>query len=124
MRARRRVAEAREASLRAARMGLRAMMAARLEQEAEAVVDRMLDIIRTGTDADAIRAAEAIMSRVYGRPVQPTEDLTPRVPSTAEEVRAMTPEERRRLLAAALATGDGSLVPDTVPELLALGEAE
>lgn len=102
-------------------MGLRALMAARLEEEAEAIVGRLLAIVRDGTDADALRAAETLMSRVYGRPVQPTEDLSAaRIPSTAEEVRAMTPEERRQLLALVAPDGDGSTVPDTVPQLLAL----
>jgi len=74
-------------------------MAAELERKADAVVNRLVAIVETGTDADALKAAEVLMSRVYGRPVQPTEDLTPRdMPTSLEEVRAMSPEERRELL--------------------------
>lgn len=102
-RARSERAEARTATVENARKGLKALMAERLEAQADALVTRLLDIVEHGSDADALRAADTLMSRVYGRPVQPTEDLTPSaVPTTAAEVRAMSPEERRALLALAL----------------------
>lgn len=101
--ARQRRAEERSDVVERGRKGLKALMAERLEERADVIVARLVDVVEHGTDADALRAAEVLMSRVYGRPVQPTEDLTPqRVPTTADEVRAMSPEERRALLALAL----------------------
>ena len=95
--------QAREDAVERGRMGLQGLLALRLEEHADAVVARLLDIVAHGNDADALRAAETLMSRVYGRPVQPTEDLTPsRQPTTVDEVRAMSPAERRELLAAVL----------------------
>lgn len=99
--ARQRRAEEKSAAVERGRKGIKVLMAERLEEEAERVVGRLLDIVAHGTDADALRAADLVMSRVHGRPVQPTEDLTPeRVPTTADEVRGMSPEERRLLIAA------------------------
>lgn len=92
-------ARRREAAERA-KLGLQAMLAEELERQAAEIVARLLGILRAGSDADALRAADLVLSRVYGRPVQPVASTTP--PSTAEEVRAMTPEERRALLARAL----------------------
>lgn len=101
--ARQRRAEERSDAVERGRMGLRALMAEALEEHAEEVVGRLLAIVRDGSDADALRAADTLMSRVYGRPVQPTEDVTERsIPSTAEQVRAMSPEERRALLSLVL----------------------
>jgi len=89
---------AREDAVERGRMGLKALMAEELEAHAHSVVSRLLSIVETGTDADALRAAEVLMSRVHGRPVQPTEDVTVRPPSTMDELRALSPEERRALM--------------------------
>ena len=101
--ARQRRAKASSDAVEHGRKGLQVLMAEALEEHAGAVVTRLLAIVDHGTDADALRAAEALMARVYGRPVQRTEDVTvQRTPTTVDEVRAMTPEERRSLLAAVL----------------------
>ncbi len=62
-----------------------------------------LDIIMNGSDADALRAIEAMESRIYGKPTERVETST--VPSTLEEVRSMSREERRAVLARLEAEG-------------------
>lgn len=66
------------------------------EQHAERIVARRLDIIDNGSDADALRAIEAMESRIYGKPKETVEQVT--TPRTVEALSAMTPEERRQLL--------------------------
>jgi hypothetical protein len=75
----------------------------RLAALADELVERMAaayrDALETGSPDDLRRAqaAEALLSRVYGKPVQPTEEqLT--VPHSVEALQAMTPAERLELL--------------------------
>jgi len=45
-----------------------------------------------------LQAMEQLENRALGRAVQPTEDLTPKTPETVDQIRALSPEERRALL--------------------------
>jgi hypothetical protein len=57
------------------------------------------DALRTGSPEDLRRAqaAEALLSRVLGRPTQPTEDITPGNP-VLDAFASLSPDERRALL--------------------------
>ena len=92
----------------AAEGGLRAVLGRKLEQHANELADRLMDIVREGSDADALRAIEAMSNRVLGRPTEHVEVADVRLPKSVEDIRAMSPEERRaalRELNARLRTG-------------------
>lgn len=76
-----------------------------LERRAEEIEARLGDIITHGSDADALRAIEAWLSRVHGRPTEHTVVEAPE-PESLQELRRMSSAERRALLAR-LDTGDG-----------------
>jgi hypothetical protein len=65
----------------------------------EAIVTRLMAIVTGGSDADALRAAEALMSRVYGRPTERVETTVKR-PQTAEDVEAISDAELEAYLVA------------------------
>ncbi len=75
--------------------GLSDLLAERLEQRADAIVDRLMRIIETGDDTNAIRALVEIMNRVYGRPKETVEHQV----SRNEELRDLSHEERHQLYA-------------------------
>ena len=58
------------------------------------------DAIRTGTPADLRRAqaAEQLLSRVFGKPKETVETPVIELPEDVAAIRAMTHEERLRLL--------------------------
>ena len=84
----------------AKRMGLKAMLGARLEAEAERITNVLSSLLESEDEGIRLRAIEQWMSRVYGKAVQPTSDVTPELPADVEALRALTPEERRALLRA------------------------
>jgi hypothetical protein len=59
---------------------------------------RLLDIVRNGSDADALRAIEALNSRVLGRPTERVEVDAAERPRTMDELRKLTHEQRQALL--------------------------
>jgi len=94
--ARSRYAEARS---EARKLGLRDRLAARLEERADMLITRLMGIVETGTDADALRAIDAMLSRVYGRPKETVELQAVREePETLQALRAMTIDERTALM--------------------------
>ena len=88
------------------------------EENAADVVARRMEIIRNGSDADALRAIEAMENRIYGRATERVE-VEATGPSTVDAVRLMPLEERRALLARVVlpAVPDVELGPDDVREL-------
>lgn len=82
-----------------ARKPLRDQLAARLEERADQLITRLMQIVDTGTDADALRAIDAMLSRVYGRPKETVEVQAPvEEPETMQALRSMTIEQRADLL--------------------------
>src|SRR5262249_1435832 len=73
-----------------AQKSLRELLAERLEAHADVLIDRLLRIAQTGDDADARRAIEAMLSRVYGRPKDTVEHRV----DPARHIIDMSPEER------------------------------
>jgi hypothetical protein len=73
------------------------------EELQDAIAAAFEEALTTG-HPDAVRRAEAaeiLMSRVYGRPVQPSEEVTPKSDTLREiqdMLRAMTREERKDLM--------------------------
>lgn len=90
--------EARTDAVEAARMGLRALMGARLEERADKIVTVLDGLLDSPDESIRLRAIEQWMSRVYGKAVQPTQDVPADMPTDLDQLRAMTPEERRALL--------------------------
>lgn len=88
---------------------LKDMLAERLEEQADAIATRLTAIIANGDDSDALRAIENWMSRVYGRPTERVE-ATVVEPESVAELRRMSSEERRALLARMAGDGRLSLV--------------
>jgi hypothetical protein len=98
VRARQSKAQARRDAVEARRMGLQALLGQRLEARAERVAE-VLDGMLDHEDTEVQRKGlELWLNRVYGRAVQPTQELAPDLPQDVEAVRAMSPEERRALL--------------------------
>jgi hypothetical protein len=95
-----RSAEVRQATAAAVRKPLRALLADKLEAHADEIVTRWLAIIQTGENGEALRAIEAMMSRVYGRPTESLELTQPDRSPEQERIAAMTPEERAAVWAA------------------------
>lgn len=63
------------------------------------LITRLMGIVETGTDADALRAIDAMLSRVYGRPKETVELQAVREePETLQALRAMTIDERTALM--------------------------
>ena len=98
--ARRARAAARKDAVEASQMGLKALLGQRLEAEAEALTERLRDLALSTDDQIALRGIELWLSRVYGKAVQPTADVSTELPSDVEALRSMDPEERRALLRA------------------------
>ena len=73
-------------------------LAQQLEEHAEAIVERLMEIVWSGSDADALRAIEAMANRVYGRPTARVETTVAETPRSVEAIRAMTSEQRHALL--------------------------
>ena len=97
---RREAAEDRSEAAAVARMGLQERTAAFLARDdvQRALEQRWLDILENGSDADAIRLHAQLADRVFGRPTERVEVDDVRVPASVEEIRAMSPEERRAAL--------------------------
>lgn len=94
--ARRGIADARS---EARKLGLRDLLASRLEARADVIVSRLMNIVETGTDADALRAVDAMLSRVYGRPKESIEVAAVQAePETVQALRAMTVQQRADLI--------------------------
>jgi multidrug efflux pump subunit AcrA (membrane-fusion protein) len=91
--------EAREDAEVSQRMGLRALLGARLEEEAEAVTARLRTLALSPDDGVALQGLKLWLERVHGRAVQPTADVTVDMPTDDVELARMTPEERRSLIA-------------------------
>ena len=53
----------------------------RREEHAAEILARKLEIIRKGSDTDALRAIEQTESRIYGKPKETVEHHRPRSPS-------------------------------------------
>jgi hypothetical protein len=81
-------------------MSTKARLAVVLEELQVEVVAAYTAALRTGSPEDLRRAqaAEALLSRVHGRPTQPTVDETPQLPTDVAALLALSPEERRALL--------------------------
>jgi hypothetical protein len=92
---------------------LRDKLARRLEEHADEVVAAYLRAIRSDDPAVAVRAAEAWLSRVYGRPKE-TIETTTAVPDPLS-VAKMTVEERDALKRRLVAEH-----PDVVEQILGL----
>lgn len=89
--------EAQERS-EARKRSLADVLAARLEARADEIVERLLSIAEHGGDSEALRAISAMLDRVYGRPTEHVKHETIDVPDEIDELRRMTPEQRRALL--------------------------
>ncbi len=81
-------------------MGLKALLGRELEREASALTARLRSLALSADDAIALRGIELWISRVHGKAVQPTSDVTPDLPADVEALRALSPDERRALLRA------------------------
>ena len=90
-------AQARSEALQAARRRPQDVYRAALVEHAEELAARLLDIARNGSDSDALRAVEALNSRVLGRPTERVE-VQAEVPETVEALRRMSSAERMALL--------------------------
>ena len=90
--------KAREDAENAARMGLRGMLGARLEARADALTARLEGLALSQDDAIALRGIELWLSRVYGKAVQPTQELQTELPVDTDALEAMSTEERRALM--------------------------
>lgn len=97
-RAKRERRETRENAKEAAALGLRALLGQRLEARADRITSRMEALALSEDDSTALRGLELWMSRVYGKAVQPTQDVSTELPADVEALRAMSPEDRRALL--------------------------
>jgi hypothetical protein len=74
-----------------------------------------LTIVEHGGDADALRAIEAMLSRVCGRPTERVETVEVREPETVEQLRAMSVDERAALIRPLQAQGRlAPLLPGTI----------
>jgi hypothetical protein len=74
-------------------------LAARLEAEADTLVDRLMQIVASGTDADALRAMDSMLARVYGRPKETVEvSAVQAEPESLQALRAMTVAQRTDLM--------------------------
>lgn len=70
-----------------------------LREHAEKLGARLLDIAANGNDADSLRAIEQLTSRVMGKP-KDTIEVETKTPSSIDDLRAMTMEERRAFIRA------------------------
>ena len=57
-----------------------------------------LEIIRKGSDTDALRAIEQTESRIYGKPKETVETQSTEIPEQLAEIRAMPFEQKLALL--------------------------
>lgn len=91
--------QAKQDALERVRMGTQARLAALVDELEGDMVAAYRDALATG-DPEALRraqGAEMLLSRVYGRPTQSVQDVTPELPKALQDVHSMTPEERRSL---------------------------
>jgi hypothetical protein len=108
-----RQAQARKAQLAAERRQarsetLRDKLARQLEEQAGMITSRLSSIVESGTDADALRAIEAWLSRVYGKPTERLE-VEERGTDVADLSLAELLAERDRIVQAS--SGDGVVGP-------------
>ena len=68
-----------------------------MEQKAEDVAAKMEALALHDDPAIALRGVELWLSRVYGKAVQPTQELQQDVPVDVEALQAMSTEERKAL---------------------------
>jgi hypothetical protein len=104
--------EARRVKMEASRMTLLERIAVGLEERAS---DILAAYLHAGLDKGDWRALEALVTRVYGRPVERTEDVTER-----HDVYAMSPRERDALRAKLI----DSLRDPSVTQPLRLAQGE
>jgi hypothetical protein len=90
-------AQARSEARQAARRRPQDVYRDALVAHAEELAARLLDIATNGSDADALRAIEALNSRVLGRPTERIE-VDASVPDSVEAIRRMSSAERQALL--------------------------
>lgn len=97
--ARTRRAEERTAAVEEARKGTRVLLAEAVEELGANLVAAYRAALASGSPVDLRRAqaAEYLLSRVYGKPAQPTRDDTPSVVGTLAELEAMSLEDLARL---------------------------
>ena len=98
IRARQARAKARSDAIEASQTGLRALMGQKLEAESVALTQRLRDLALSEDDSTALRGIELWLSRVYGKAIQPTQDVSTELPADVAAIRAMSPEERRAML--------------------------
>jgi hypothetical protein len=68
------------------------------EEHAAEILARKLEIIRNGSDTDALRAIEQTESRIYGKPKETVETRSTEIPEQLAEIRAMPFEQKLALL--------------------------
>ena len=93
--------EVREDAEESARLGVQALMGRALEERAERVVGRLVDLALSTDDATALRGIQLLLERVHGRAVSQSIDLTPERNPVVEAFASLTPDQRRALLSLA-----------------------
>jgi hypothetical protein len=68
------------------------------EEHAAEILARKLEIIRKGSDTDALRAIEQTESRIYGKPKETVETRSTEIPEQLAEIRALSFEQKLALL--------------------------
>lgn len=79
-------------------MGLAALIGAKVEDRAEDLVRRALELALSPDDATAKAGLQLLWDRHLGRPISRTEDVTPELPADIEALRSLSPDERRAML--------------------------
>jgi hypothetical protein len=83
-----------------AKVSTKQMLTMLLEDLQDNIRQAFAEAIATG-DPEAVRkaqAAELLISRIHGKAVTPTRDENLEMPRDLEELKHMSPEERRQLL--------------------------
>ena len=82
----------------AAEGGYREQLRQMFEEHAAEILARKLEIIRNGSDTDALRAIEQTESRIYGKPKETVETRSTEIPEQLAEIRALPFEQKLALL--------------------------
>ncbi len=96
------------------RKPLKDLLADRLEANAETIASRLLGVVKSGTDADALRAIEQWTSRVYGKPTDHVA-TTVELPQALTDLAGMSAAERLELARQVAAGKRLRLVADDDP---------
>lgn len=99
--ARQQRAEAKAAAVESSRKGLNVLLGERLEAKADEMVTALESLAFSSDPSVALQGIKLWLERVYGRAVQPTADVTEERSPLVEAFAALTPEERRAMLALA-----------------------